>query len=106
VNTTRSGGEFVSRAIDAWAYAHDVRLNSHAFVPVGEVQQILDAWREDDNLVRPHSSLQDRTAAAVHIADRIELEIAVSPSRRSLRDYFAAVVLRGGSLKQYSVSAR
>ena len=30
-----------------------------------EAQQILDAWREDYNLVRPHSSLQDRTPAAV-----------------------------------------
>jgi hypothetical protein len=32
---------------------------------VTEAQQILDAWREDCNVVRPHSSLQDRTPAAV-----------------------------------------
>ena len=86
-----NGGEFVSRARDAWAYAHDVRLdcirpgkpvedafiesfngklrdeclNSHVFASVTEAQQILDAWRENDILVRPHSSWQDRTPAAV-----------------------------------------
>lgn len=73
--------------MDAWAYAHDVRLdfirpgrpvenafiesfngklrdeclNSHVFVSVVEAQVVLDAWREDDNAVRPHSALQDRT---------------------------------------------
>jgi len=86
-----NGGEFVSRAMDAWAYAHDVRLdfirpgkpvenafiesfngklrdeclNSHVFASIVEAQEVLDAWREDYNLVRPHSSLQDRTPAAV-----------------------------------------
>jgi hypothetical protein len=89
--TVDNGGEFVSRAMDAWAYAHDVRLdfirpgkpvenafmesfngklrdeclNSHVFVSVAEAQHVLDAWRDDYNLVRPHSSLQDRTPAAV-----------------------------------------
>ena len=77
--TVDNGGEFVSRAMDAWAYAHDVRLdfirpgkpvenafiesfngklrdeclNSHVFVSVAEAQAVLDAWREDYNLVRP-----------------------------------------------------
>jgi putative transposase len=89
--TVDNGGEFVSRAMDAWAYAHDVRLdfirpgkpvenafiesfngklrdeclNSHVFSSVADAQRVLDAWREDYNLVRPHSSLQDRTPAAV-----------------------------------------
>ena len=112
-----NGGEFVSRAMDAWAYAHDVRLdfirpgkpvenafiesfngklrdeclNSHVFISVADAQAILDAWREDYNLVRPHSSLHDRTPAAVGAMwvdsreprestavneDRIELETA------------------------------
>ena len=101
--------------MDAWAYAHDVRLdfirpgkpvenafiesfngklrdeclNSHVFASVTEAQRVLDAWREDYNLVRPHSSLQDRTPAAVGAMwaneDRIEPEIAgrfvtISPS--------------------------
>ena len=89
--TVDNGGEFVSRAMDAWAYAHDVRLdfirpgkpvenafiesfngrlrdeclNSHVFASVAEAQVVLEAWREDYNAVRPHSALQDRTPAAV-----------------------------------------
>ena len=85
--TVDNGGEFVSRAMDAWAYAHDVRLdfirpgkpvenafiesfngklrdeclNSHVFASVAEAQVILETWREDYNAVRPHSALQDRT---------------------------------------------
>jgi putative transposase len=85
-----NGGEFVSRAMDAWAYAHhvcldfirpgkpvenafvesfngklrDECLNSHVFTSVAEAQVVLDAWREDYNAVRPHSALQDRTPAA------------------------------------------
>ena len=43
----------------------DECLNSHVFTSVVDAQEILDAWREDYNLVRPHSSLQDRTPAAV-----------------------------------------
>lgn len=115
--TVDNGGEFVSRAMDAWAYAHDVRLdfirpgkpvenafikslngklrdeclNSHVLTSVVEAQVVLDARREDYNLVRPHSSLQDRTPAAVGAMwvdsrdarestaprnDRIETEIA------------------------------
>jgi putative transposase len=69
--------------MDAWAYAHDVRLdfsrpgkpvenafiesfngklrdeclNSHVFATV------VDAWRDDYTAVRPHSALGDRTPA-------------------------------------------
>ena len=82
-----NGGEFVSRAMDAWAYAHDVRLefirpgkpvenafiesfngrlrdeclNAHVFASTVEAQCVLDRWRHDYNHVRPHSALQDRT---------------------------------------------
>jgi putative transposase len=89
--TVDNGGEFVSRAMDAWAYAHDVRLafirpgrpvenafiesfngrlrdeclNSHVFATVREAQTILNQWRDDYNRVRPHSSLGDRTPAEV-----------------------------------------
>src|SRR6185295_14903486 len=70
--TVDNGSEFVSRAMDAWAYAHDIRLdfirpgkpvenafiesfngrlrdeclNSHVFTSVAEAQIILDVWRE------------------------------------------------------------
>src|SRR4051812_17833082 len=115
--TVDNGSEFVSRAMDAWAYAHEVRLefirpgkpvenafiesfngrlrdeclNAHVFASTVEAQHVLDAWREDYNHVRPHSSLQDRTPAAVGAMwvdsrdarestaarkDRIETEIA------------------------------
>jgi putative transposase len=89
--TVDNRSEFVSRAMDAWAYAHGVRLDfirpgkpvdnafiesfngklrdeclhSHVFTSVSAAQVILDAWREDYNAVRPHSALQDRTPAAV-----------------------------------------
>jgi putative transposase len=85
--TVDNGSEFVSRAMDAWAYAHDVRLefirpgkpvenafiesfngrlrdeclNAHVFTSTVDAQRILDAWRQDYNHVRPHSALQDRT---------------------------------------------
>jgi len=73
--------------MDAWAYAHDVRLefirpgkpvenafiesfngrlrdeclNAHVFASTIEAQRVLEAWRLDYNHVRPHSSLRDRT---------------------------------------------
>jgi putative transposase len=85
--TVDNGTEFVSRAMDAWAYAHHIRLdfirpgkpvenafiesfngklrdeclNSHVFASVAEAQVVLDAWRNDYNAVRPHSALHDRT---------------------------------------------
>jgi putative transposase len=95
-----NGTEFVSKAMDAWAYAHGVRLdfirpgrpvenafiesfngrlrdeclNSHVFGSVAEAQLLLDAWREDYNQVRPHSALQDRTPGewAQYVADSRE----------------------------------
>ena len=89
--TVDNGGEFVSRAMDAWAYAHDVRLefirpgkpvenafiesfngrlrdeclNAHVFSSTIDAQRVLDAWREDYNHVRPHSAWQHRTPAMV-----------------------------------------
>jgi putative transposase len=87
--TVDNGGEFVSRAMDAWAYPHDVRLefirpgkpvdnafieslngrlrdeclNTDIFDSTIAAQEVLDAWRDDYNHVRPHSALQDRTPA-------------------------------------------
>jgi putative transposase len=87
--TVDNGGEFVSRAMDAWAYAHDIRLdfirpgkpvenafiesfngrlrdeclNTHVFGSIAEAQVVLEAWRHDYNAVRPHSALRDRTPA-------------------------------------------
>jgi putative transposase len=76
--------------MDAWAYAHGVRLDfirpgrpmenafierfngqlrdeclsSQIFGSVADAQARLDAWRDDLQSGRPHSALQDRTPAA------------------------------------------
>ena len=104
--TVDNGGEFVSRAMDAWAYAHDVRLefirpgrpvdnafiesfngrlrdeclNAHVFASTFEAQGVLDAWRHDYNHVRPHSALQDRTPGemgAMWVDSRVPRESTV-----------------------------
>ena len=90
-----NGPEFVSRAVDQWAYANGVALHfidpgkpvQNAFIEsfngkfrdeclnqswhtsLEDARQIIEAWRKDYNTVRPHSSLGYRTpeeyAAAV-----------------------------------------
>jgi putative transposase len=78
-----NGAEFISRAVDQWAYAHGVALhfiepgkpvqdafiesfngkfrdeclNQNWFVSLNDARQIIEAWRVDYNTVRPHSSL-------------------------------------------------
>jgi len=75
--------EFISRALDQWAYAHGVALhfiepgkpvqnafvesfngkfrdeclNQNWFVSLNDARQIIENWRVDYNTVRPHSSL-------------------------------------------------
>jgi putative transposase len=78
-----NGPEFVSKALDAWAHEHGVRLqfirpgkpvenahiesfngrlreeclNQHAFVSLDDARKRIEAWRTDYNSVRPHSAL-------------------------------------------------
>jgi putative transposase len=78
-----NGPEFISRAVDQWAYAHGVALhfidpgkpvqnafiesfngkfrdeclNQNWFVSLHHARRIIEAWRVDYNTVRPHSSL-------------------------------------------------
>jgi putative transposase len=101
-----NGTEFVSKAMDAWAYGHDVRLdfirpgrpvenafiesfngrlrdeclNSHVFGSVAEAQALLEVWRDDYNRVRPHSALQDRTPVewAEYVTESREARDSVS----------------------------
>ena len=80
---TDNGPEFISRAVDAWAYAHGIHLhfidpgkpnqnayiesfngrlrdeclNEHWFLSLAQARQIIEAWRVDYNGVRPHSAL-------------------------------------------------
>jgi putative transposase len=80
---TDNGPEFISRALDAWAYAHgidlhfiepgkpnqnayiesfngrlrDEFLNEHWFFSLGQARETIEPWRLDYNAVRPHSAL-------------------------------------------------
>jgi putative transposase len=82
-----NGPEFAGKALDAWAYQRGVGLhfidpgkpvqnayiesfngkfrdeclNEHWFGNLAEAQAIMEAWRQDYNTVRPHSSLGNRT---------------------------------------------
>ena len=82
-----NGPEFAGRTLDAWAYAHGVTLrfirpgkpienayvesfngkfrdeclNEHWFLSVAEAKAVIEAWRVDYNLVRPHSALGGQT---------------------------------------------
>jgi putative transposase len=78
-----NGPELTSRALDQWAYDHGVQLrfidpgkpvqnafiesfngrfrdeclNQHWFVSLAQARRVVDAWRQDYNQARPHSSL-------------------------------------------------
>ena len=82
-----NGPEFISRAVDQWAFAHGVALhfiergkptqnayiesfngkfrdeclNQNWFVDLADARQIIEAWRVDYNTLRPHSSLGYQT---------------------------------------------
>ncbi len=80
---TDNGPEFTGKALDAWAYARDVKLrfidpgkpsqngyiesfngklrdeclNEHWFTSLEDARQIIEDWRMDYNRIRPHSAL-------------------------------------------------
>ena len=82
-----NGPEFISKALDAWAYRHRVRLefsqpgkptanasvesfnghlreeclNQHWFETLAEAREVIEAWRVEYNEERPHRALQQRT---------------------------------------------
>ena len=94
--TVDNGPEFAGRVLDAWAYAHGVRLhfiepgkpvqnayiesfngrlrdeclNEHWFTSLPLALTIVESWRNDYNAVRPHSALGNRTPEefAHHVA--------------------------------------
>ena len=85
-----NGPEFISKALDAWAYQNGVQLefsrpgkptdnafaesfngrfrdeclNQHWFASLEEVRQTVEAWRIDYNTERPHRALGQQTPAA------------------------------------------
>jgi putative transposase len=86
-----NGSEFISKALDQWAYEHNVVLdfsrpgkptdnafiesfngslrdeclNVNWFLSLDDAQQKLEAWRLDYNQFRPHSSLGGQTPEQV-----------------------------------------
>ncbi len=86
---TGNGSEFISKAMDRWAYEHGVELdfsrpgkptdnakvesfngrfraeclNAHWFLSLADAQRKIKAWREYYNQARPHSALGWTTPA-------------------------------------------
>ena len=84
--TVDNGSEFASRAMDAWAYGHGIRLdfirpgkpvengylesfngrlrdeclNVSLFFSLEDAREKLEQWRRDYNRARPHSALDAR----------------------------------------------
>jgi putative transposase len=82
-----NGSEFISKALDRWAYDNEVTLDFsrpgkptdnpfiesfngrfrdeclsvHWFTSIDDARQKIEQWRVEYNRVRPHSSLSDRT---------------------------------------------
>jgi len=98
-----NGPEFTGKALDQWAYEHQVELqfiepgrpvqnafvesfngtlrneclNEHWFVSLADTRRLVESWRIDYNQVRPHSSLGDRTPAefaALHTPRGVQIE--------------------------------
>ena len=89
VITVDNGPEFISKALDLWAYDNNVKLrfiqpgkptqnafiesfngkfrdeclNDNVFVSLDSARKIIEGWRQDYNTARPHSSLNDMTPA-------------------------------------------
>lgn len=87
VITVDNGPEFISKAVDAWAYANGVKLNfiqpgkptqncyiesfngkfrdeclnEHVFVSLHDAREKIENWRLDYNANRPHRSLKQLT---------------------------------------------
>jgi putative transposase len=87
VITVDNGPEFISKALDLWAFENNVKLrfiqpgkptqnayiesfngkfrneclNDNVFVNLNSAQKIIETWRHDYNTERPHSSLNKLT---------------------------------------------
>lgn len=87
-----NGPELTSRRLDQWAYGRNIQLrfidpgkpvqnavmesfngrlrdeclNQHWFTSLADARHLIEAWRNDYNQVRPHSTLGYRTPKEVH----------------------------------------
>ena len=103
VITVDNGPEFISKALDLWAFENKVKLrfiqpgkptqnayiesfngkfrdeclNEHVFVSLYKAQEIIESWRKDYNANRPHSSLGNMSpkefSAAFRQAQKAEI---------------------------------
>lgn len=97
VITVDNGPEFAGRALDAWAYARNIKLhfirpgkpvenayiesfngrfrdeclNENIFRSIDEARKIIETWRIDYNRHRPHSSLGNLTPEEFAKLDRV-----------------------------------
>jgi len=91
-----NGPEFISQALDSWAYQRGITLDftrpgkptdnghierfngkfrdeclsQHWFLSLDDARQLIEAWRVDYNAVRPHSALGNLTPQAYCIQQR------------------------------------
>ena len=97
-----NGTELTSRAVLQWAHDHNIEwhyiapgkptengytesmngkirdecLNEHWFMTLSHARHLIEAWRQDYNNVRPHSSLNYQTPAEASAALRQTLAVA------------------------------
>ena len=102
--TVDNGPEFAGRALDAWAYERRVQihfiepgkpvqnayiesfngrlrdecLNEHWFRSLHQAREIIEAWREDYNGVRPHSALGNRTPLEFAAETAVKMPVGLS----------------------------
>ncbi len=96
-----NGSEFISKALDKWAYENEITLdfsrpgkptdnafiesfngsfrdeclNTNWFLSLQDAREKIEAWRQDYNEFRPHSSLNNLTPnefARYHCQDQID----------------------------------
>ena len=103
-----NGPEFISKALDGWAYRNKVKLdfirpgkptdNGHVesfngkfrreclsqnyFLDMAEAKQTIEGWRVEYNTVRPHSTLNDLTPE--EYGKKYELTTKTNPEPQSL----------------------
>jgi putative transposase len=103
-----NGPEFISDALDAWAYEKGVKLdfirpgkpnenafiesfngrlreeclNDNQFLTLAEAQTVIEAWRRDYNEERPHSSLDGLTPR--EFAERYKTDSALGNNQLTL----------------------
>lgn len=96
-----NGSEFISKALDKWAYANAVTLdfsrpgtptdnpfiesfngsfrdeclNTNWFLSLEDAEEKIEVWRKDYNEFRPHSSLNDLTPDEIFDQQLITAEI-------------------------------